>query len=339
MNFKAPEGQLARWIEQLQQYDFDVHHRAGVSHSNADALSRRPCLQRPCNHCDRLESRDYLHEKQQGANSASCQSIAASHCPDISTWTTKDLRQAQEQDKDLCPVIVWLEKSTTKPCWEEVAPQSETTKAYWAQWESLKLCEGALYRLWENAVGDRITKQLVVPKQLRPSVLHLMHNLPTSGHMGVAKTTGRIKERFYWVSVHKDVQNWCKNCDLCASRRGPPKKIRAPLAQYNTGSPMERLAVDVLGPLPTSEDGNKYLLIAADYFTKWVEGYALPNQEAVTVADVLVKEFAASGSHCLSTPTRGATLNRPSLGRCVDSSEKVKREPHHCTLKVMAWHG
>ena len=175
-----------------------------------------------------------------GANSASCQSITASHCPDISTWTAKDLQQAQEQDKDLCPVIVWLEKSTTKPCWEEVAPQSETTKAYWAQWESLKLCEGALYRPWENAVGDRITKQLVVPKQLRPSVLHLMHNLPTSGHMGVAKTAGRIKERFYWVSVHKDVQNWCKNCDLCASRRGPPKKIRAPLAQYNTGSPMER---------------------------------------------------------------------------------------------------
>ena len=68
---------------------------------------------------------------------------------------------------------------------------------------------------------------------------------------------------------------------------------------------MERVAIDVLGPLPTSEDGNKYILIAADYFTKWVEGYALPNQEAVTVADVLVREFVALEFHCLSTPTKG----------------------------------
>ena len=54
---------------------------------------------------------------------------------------------------------------------------------------------------------------------------------------------------------------------------------------------MERIAIDVLGPLPVSEDGNKYILIAMDYFTKWPEAYPLPNQEAVTVAKVLVEEF------------------------------------------------
>ena len=57
---------------------------------------------------------------------------------------------------------------------------------------------------------------------------------------------------------------------------------------------MERIAaIDVLGPLPIIiiDGGNRYLLIAADYFTKWVEAYSLPNQEAVTVAGFLVKEF------------------------------------------------
>ena len=52
------------------------------------------------------------------------------------------------------------------------------------------------------------------------------------------------------------------------------------MAQYNTGSPMERIAIDVLGPLPITETGNKYILIVADYFTKWVEAYPMPNQEA-----------------------------------------------------------
>ena len=47
-NFREPEGQLARWIAKLQEYDFTIVHRQGRSHGNADALSRRPCPQ--CGH-------------------------------------------------------------------------------------------------------------------------------------------------------------------------------------------------------------------------------------------------------------------------------------------------
>ena len=54
---------------------------------------------------------------------------------------------------------------------------------------------------------------------------------------------------------------------------------------------MERVAIDVLGSLPVSKSGNRYILIAMDYFTKWPEAYALPNQEAETVAKVLVDQF------------------------------------------------
>ena len=46
-----------------------------------------------------------------------------------------------------------------------------------------------------------------------------------------------------------------------------------------------------MGPLPVTEAGNKYLLIAMDYFSKWPEAYPLPNQVSVTVADVLVNEL------------------------------------------------
>jgi transposase InsO family protein len=61
--------------------------------------------------------------------------------------------------------------------------------------------------------------------------------------------------------------------------------------QYNVGSPFERIAIDVAGPFPRSDQGNRYLLIAIDYFTKWPEVYGIPNQEASTVAEALVTNF------------------------------------------------
>ena len=88
------------------------------------------------------------------------------------------------------------------------------------------------------------------------------------------------------------MKDWCK---ICTSHQGPPppppRKLRAPMHQYNVGAPAERIALNVLGPLPTAESGNKYDLLVGNYFTKWPEAYSLPNQEAITIAEVLVKEY------------------------------------------------
>ena len=62
------------------------------------------------------------------------------------------------------------------------------------------------------------------------------------------------------------------------------------MKQYIVDSPMERLALDILGPLPVTDLGNKYILIVADYFSKSVEAFPIPDQEAQTVASLLVKE-------------------------------------------------
>ena len=69
------------------------------------------------------------------------------------------------------------------------------------------------------------------------------------------------------------------------------QKNRAALQTVQAGSPMQIVAVDIMGPLPETKDGNRYVLVASDYFTRWVEVYAIPNQEAVTVAEKLVNEM------------------------------------------------
>ena len=295
LSFRQPEGQVARWIEALQQYDFTIEHRPGSKHGNADALSRRPCLQDTCRHCDRLESVEHSHNATESSSINS--TIHKDHCPQVSTISLgqesqshEDIRKAQLIDEDIKPVIELMEQNREKPSWEVIAPLSQTTKVYCAQWQSLKMSHGVLYRVWETPSGDSTVAQIVLPKPLRQGVLQQLHNTRTSGHLGVAKTLGRVHERFYWVQCRQDVQEWCRNCDICAQKRGPQRKIRAPLKTFNVGSPMERIALDVLGPLPTTESGNKYILVIADYFTKWVEAFPLPNQEAKTVADKLVNE-------------------------------------------------
>jgi hypothetical protein len=63
------------------------------------------------------------------------------------------------------------------------------------------------------------------------------------------------------------------------------------MLQYNVGDPFERIAIDIPGAFPLSDQGNRYHLIAMDYFTKWPEAYTIPNQEASTVAEALVTNF------------------------------------------------
>ena len=91
--------------------------------------------------------------------------------------------------------------------------------------------------------------------------------------------------------MRHDVTEWCKVCHVCCAKKGPQRKPQAPVQVYNVGAPMERVAVDITGPLPITPAGNRYILVAMDYFTKWPEVYAIPNQEATTVAKKLVDEF------------------------------------------------
>ena len=109
--------------------------------------------------------------------------------------------------------------------------------------------------------------------------------------LGESRTIGRVQLRFYWVNYRRDVNRWCRECQQCQRWKNPPTKSKATLEQYRVGVPNERIALDLLGPLPETCRGKKYILVIGCYFTKWKESYALANMEAVTVANVLVNEW------------------------------------------------
>ena len=146
------------------------------------------------------------------------------------------------------------------------------------------------FRRTKISVTEPIT-QFVIPEELRAEVLADLHEGAMGGHLGVDKTLSRVKERFYWPGHYNDVQDWCGSCSACASRKNPSPKARAPLTSIKTGYPLQIVAMDIVGPFPESQAGNTHILVVADYFTRWMEAYPLPNQEAATVAKKLVDEF------------------------------------------------
>ena len=99
-------------------------------------------------------------------------------------------------DRSISHIVKWKDAGN-RPEWPSIAHFDSTTKAYWAQWDSLALKEGVLYHRWESPERGEETWQLVLPTALRAGVLKPLHDTPVSGHLAVSKTLGKARERFY----------------------------------------------------------------------------------------------------------------------------------------------
>ncbi|CAC5404175.1 unnamed protein product [Mytilus coruscus] len=148
-----------------------------------------------------------------------------------------------------------------------------------------------LYGKWIHTTTEQTILQLIVPNVWKQDILEMLHNDLQSEHLGIHKTTARVQNRFYWLGYKQDVITHLQNCIVCNSRKRSSRRSKSKMKQYNVGAPLERVAMDLVGPFPLSYRGNKYALVVSDYFIKWAEGYPLPDMEAQTVADSFIKNF------------------------------------------------
>ena len=137
-------------------------------------------------------------------------------------------------------------------------------------------------------MDDKDQPQLVLPSYLQHVAVRDLHEGAVGGHLGEEKMLSRLKERFYWPGSSEAVRNWCRSCITFATRKMPAPKRKAYLQSIQVGYPMQIVSVDITGPLPITDEGNKYVLVVMDYFTRWAEAYPIKNQEATTVARKLV---------------------------------------------------
>ena len=167
-------------------------------------------------------------------------------------------------------------------------------KALWVQWSALVVYDDLLYRKWfPEGNGNKPYIQLVLPQVLRKEFFKELHSKRVAGHLGVTRTLAQVRRRFYWPRCKADIRRWCRQYWNCQQRKPGPGPGRAKLHQHPVGAPLERMAVYIMGPLPAMANGNEYIMVLCDYFSKYTVAYAIPNHTAQTVADRIVTEFVA----------------------------------------------
>ena len=302
--FREPEGQLARWLDFLQTFDFEIIHRAGVSHGNADGLSRmEPCKKKSC-YCKDLEEFSYdppvlIETKPDKVD----QMVQVSFDVDLTNgvvravheefdWSVEELIIAQKQDSDIGPVYKLVSDSCQFE-WKNFSGNSANTKFLLMERDRLVIRNGLLYRKWEQNLGKGFWYQLVLPVVYREKVLLQLHDSATSGHLGAKKTYNKVRARFYWPSMRQFIRRWVLTCEMCQKRKGPAQKPRGKMQEYLVGAPNERMAMDVMGPFSMTDNNNQWLLVIGDLFTRYCIAVPLQDLTATTVAEALVVNWVA----------------------------------------------
>jgi hypothetical protein len=130
----------------------------------------------------------------------------------------------------------------------------------------------------------------VVPNALKHEILTSYHDNLLAGHRGVQTTYVKIRDRFFWKNMYKEVENYCHTCEICA-RKKVTTQNKAPLMPIPTQYPFQLIGMDLLGPLPQTEDGHKYLLVFIDSLTKWAEVIPLKTTGAEEIAKHLYESI------------------------------------------------
>ena len=148
--------------------------------------------------------------------------------------------------------------------------------------------KGVLCRRFKESGDSEVCIQMLIPLEMRSTILEHLHN--RAGHMGVKRTLERVRHRFYWPGYESDVERWVRECETCQKRNNPQPCPQAPLDTISASHPFQKITWDIMGPLPVTRKGNKYILVVTDVFSKWVEAFPLQVTDGLTLTSILMDE-------------------------------------------------
>ena len=123
-----------------------------------------------------------------------------------------------------------------------------------------------------------------------------MKNILFNGHLdihtdyfGIENTFYKISQKYYWPGMYKTIKNYIKACDICQHKGRLQKNNQ--LNPILVTRSFEKIGIDLVGPLPITTNGNRYIVVAIDYLTKWAEARAIPDSSAQAIVPFLHEDI------------------------------------------------
>ncbi|XP_019213044.1 uncharacterized protein LOC100692678 isoform X6 [Oreochromis niloticus] len=150
-------------------------------------------------------------------------------------------------------------------------------------------------RLFYTGPSMQCMRLVVMSEEEKKSVLMECHNNPGTGnHNGVRGTRNRVVAGYYWPTLNQDISEWVRCCHRC-QMNDPIKTVAPALHPIKVKEPWEVLGMDLIGPLPETRLGNRYVLTMTDLFTKWVIAEPLKSKTAAEVSAIMTSKLYTFG--------------------------------------------
>ncbi|GJR90568.1 reverse transcriptase domain-containing protein [Tanacetum coccineum] len=278
---KDAKARLMRWILLLQEFDIDVRDKKGAENLAADHLSR---LENP--HQDKFENKE-INE------AFPLETLGSIALKDDSTPWFADFANYHAGKF----IVKGMSSQQKNKFFKDVKHY------FWDDPFLFKIC------------ADQVIRRCVSGQEAF-DILKACHSGPTGGHYGANYTAKKVFDSgFYWPTIYKDAHDFVTRCDICQRQGKITQRDEMPQNSIQVCEIFDIWGIDFMGPFPSSR-GNKYILVAVDYLSKWVEAKALPTNDARVVCKFLKTLFSRFGAPRAIISDRGTHF-------CNDQFSKV----------------
>ena len=229
-----------------------------------------------------------------------------------------DLIAASRQDATLAAVREWIRSEST-PVWAECAGLSPELRL---QVGNLSIDKDG--RLWQRRAPPAEVSQMVVPQSERRDMIRRCHDSLFAGHLGISRMVLHLQTGVYWPGLRQDVRTYVASCTVCIARKSPCPR-RATMGHVAVGRCWERVAMDLL-------EGNRYVLVMVDCFSRWTEACPLTDKTAISVADAFFSNIVCRfGMPSVIHSDQGREFENKLMHELclLGGSHKTKTTPYH----------